>query len=477
MTGTPLSGQPRFRGDDLRGKSRRRRDALARADAVEGRARRPRNDLRPHLDLVERPIGDLRPPARNVRPPDPAHGREVASAIVTLGFCAPVLIDRDNRVLDGWVRVEAARQVGLAHLPCIVADHLSPAEARLLRIALNRLGEKGRWDLGELKLEFDELVIEDVPIEIAGFSDIELDQIALDEEPAATEEGPLEPEPNGDPVSRPGDIFHLGPHRVACGDARDPDLLARLMAGDTARLVLTDVPYNVPIRGHVTGSNHREFAMASGEMSRAEFFAFNTDWIAAAERHLVDGGVLATFIDWRGYPTIHRAAEERGLDPLNLVVWAKTNAGMGSLYRSGHELLPLFRKGSAPHVNNVELGRHGRWRSNVWTCPGASSIGSDARQGLRSHPTVKPTALLQDAILDLTRRGEIVLDPFLGSGSTLMAAEKAGRVCRGIELDPLYVDTIVRRYQEVTGTAATLADTGETVEALARRRGVGGPEA
>ena len=458
-----------FRGEGLRGKSRRRREALARADAVSAPTRRPRNDLRPELAIVERAIGELRPPSRNVRPPEPAHVREVATSIATLGFCAPVLVDRDNRVLDGWVRVEAARQVGLARLPCIVADHLTSAEARLLRIALNRLGEKGRWDLDELKLEIGELILEEAPIEIAGFSDIELDQVMLDEEPAATEAGPLEPEPEATPIARPGDIFCLGPHRIACGDARDPDLLERLMGAAPARLVLTDVPYNVPIRGHVTGLGHREFAMASGEMSRSEFLAFNAAWIAAAERHLVDGGVLATFIDWRGYPTVHGAADQHGLEPLNLVVWAKTNAGMGSLYRSGHELLPLFKKGSGPHVNNVELGRHGRWRSNVWTCPGASSLGSDARRGLKQHPTVKPTAMLEDALLDLTRRGEIVLDPFLGSGSTLIAAERTGRVCRGIEIDPLYADVVVRRYQEVTGNAATLLETGETFEARERQ--------
>jgi len=357
-------------------------------------------------------------------------------------------------VLDGWVRVEAARQSGLTSLPCVIADHLSRAEARLLRIALNRLGEKGRWDLGELKLEITELIVEEAPIEIVGFSGIELDQITLDEEPNGTETGPLEPDPEHEPIARPGDVFDLGPHRIACGDARDAGLLERLMAGEEARLVLTDVPYNVPIRGHVTGSGHREFAMASGEMSRTEYLTFNTAWIEAAERHLIDGGVLATFIDWRGYPTIHQAAEYRGLDPLNLIVWTKTNAGMGSLYRSAHELLPMFKKGNAPHVNNVELGRHGRWRSNVWTYPGASSIGSDARQGLRSHPTVKPTAMLEDALLDLTHRGEIVLDPFLGSGSTLIATETAGRVCRGVELDPLYVDLALKRFHAATGHEA-----------------------
>ena len=470
MSAIDRQGQAAYRGDDLRSKSRRRREALARSDATESSRPRARNDLRPPLAMVERALGDLRPPARNVRPPDPAHVREVATAITTLGFCAPVLIDGGNRVLDGWVRVEAARQVGLAQLPCVVADHLSAAEARLLRIALNRLGETGRWDLGELGLEMAELLVEDVPIEIAGFSEIELDQILLDEEPAASEAGPLEPVPDGDPVARVGDIFCLGPHRMACGDARDADLLMRVMAEDAARLVLTDVPYNVPIRGHVTGAGHREFAMASGEMSLSEYLAFNAAWMEAAAHHLIDGGVFGTFIDWRGYPAVHQAADARGLVPLNLVVWSKTNAGMGSLYRSGHELLPLYKKGSAAHVNNVELGRHGRWRSNVWSYPGASSLGSDARQGLRSHPTVKPTAMLHDALLDLTRRGEVVLDPFLGSGSMLIAADAAGRVCRGVELDPRYVDMIVRRAQQVRGLTATLADTGEAFETIGQRR-------
>jgi DNA modification methylase len=167
---------------------------------------------------------------------------------------------------------------------------------------------------------------------------------------------------------------------------------------------------------------------------------------------------------------VNAAAIKLGLKPLNLIVWTKTNAGMGSLYRSQHELLPLFKKGTGPHVNNVELGRRGRWRSNVWTYPGASSLGSDARHGLQDHPTVKPTAMLEDALLDLTNRGDIVIDPFLGSGSTLIAADKTGRVCHGIELDPLYVDVIVRRYEAATGKPAVLTGTGETLEALTARR-------
>jgi DNA modification methylase len=170
------------------------------------------------------------------------------------------------------------------------------------------------------------------------------------------------------------------------------------------------------------------------------------------------------------YPTIFAAASKLALSLLNLIVWAKTNAGMGSLYRSQHELLPLFKKGDAPHVNNVELGKKGRWRSNIWTYPGASSLGSDARRGLQDHPTVKPAIMLADAFLDLTNRGEIVIDPFLGSGSTLIAAERTGRSCRGVELDPLYIDVVLRRYQAETGQSATLEGTGETFDQLREGR-------
>ena len=208
-------------------------------------------------------------------------------------------------------------------------------------------------------------------------------------------------------------------------------------------------------------------------MTDAEFLAFNEAWIGSILAYLCDGGVFGTFIDWRGNPTVVSAASKLGLKPLNLVVWAKTNAGMGSLYRSQHELLPLFKKGSAPHGNNVELGKRGRWRSNVWSYPGASSLGSDARKGLKDHPTVKPAAMLEDALLDLTHRGDIVIDPFLGSGSTLVAAENTGRVCRGVELDPLYVDVIVRRYEATTGNQAVLVETVGRIQDRMFKKGIG----
>ena len=446
---------------------RSKRTELAKAASTELSRR---NDLLPRLQLVNRAPQSLIAPKRNVRAIDAGHVRDVANSISALGFSVPVLIDQAGNIIDGVVSVEAAKLLGLPTVPCVVAEHLTAEERKLLRLAVNRLGEKGSWDFTELKLEIEELIEVDAPIEITGFEMTQIDSILSDVDQAAVEQGPVEPEDDARAVARIGDVFLLGPHRVICGDARDPAVLMELMAGDAARLVFTDQPYNVAIAGHVTGGAHREFAMASGEMNDAQFAKFNEDWIAAVLIHLLDGGVLGTFMDWRGLGSVSTAALAAGLSQINLVVWAKTNAGMGSLYRSQHELLPLFKKGEAPHVNNIELGRKGRYRSNLWTYAEASTMGSDARRGLQHHPTVKPVAMLVDALLDLTAKGDIVLDPFLGSGSTLIAAHKAGRICRGIELDPLYVDLIARRYREVTGQNAILAASGESFPMLEARR-------
>ena len=457
--------------EQFKGKSRRRREGLAQLASPAAAARAPRNDMLPTLATVDVALDDLRLPARKLRACDPAHVREVAGSISALGFCNPILIGKNNLVLDGAIRIEAARQLGLGRIPCVRIDHLSDVEQRALRLAVNRLGEKGQWNLDELKIEFEELILTDTPIEITGFSFDQIDQIVLGDEPDGIEQGPLAPEEGAAAVARLGDIFQFGPHRVMCGSATDPEVVRQLMQGDDpARLILTDEPYNVKISGHVTGGTHREFAMASGEMSNDEFLAFNVAWMEAAIPCLCDGGVFGTFIDWRGNPIVHAAATKLGLTPLNLIVWAKTNAGMGSLYRSQHELLPLFKNSDAPHVNNIQLGKSGRWRSNVLTYPGASSLGSDARRGLQDHPTVKPTVMLEDALLDLTNRGDIVLDPFLGSGSTLIAAENTGRMCRGVELDPLYVDVIIRRYEAATAKNALLVETGESFGELSARR-------
>ena len=278
----------------------------------------------------------------------------------------------------------------------------------------------------------------------------QIDQVRLNDEPETVEPGALTSSADAAAVARPSNMPVLGRHRVVCGDVRDPAVRAKLTGAERACLLLTDEPHYVLIRGHALGGVHRKFAMACGEMTEAEFQTFNLDWMGTALPHLVEGGVFGTFIDSRGPHVVQHAAAALALSPLNLIVWAKTNAGMGSLYRSQHELLPLFKKGEEAHVNNVGLGWGGHWRSNLWTYPGASSLGSGSRKGLQDHPTVKPVALLADALLDLTGRDEVVLDPFLGSGSTLIAAERTGRRCYGVEIDPHYVDLIVRRYEEVT---------------------------
>jgi len=457
--------------EQLKAKNRRRRDSQADIKSAMAMRHPARNDLAPSLALIDLPIDALRFPSRKVRATDEAHVQEIARAIASLGFCAPILIGKDNVVLDGQSRIEATRRLGFVQIPCIRVEHLTQNEQRLLSLAVNRLGEKGRWDLGELKIEFEELILAEAPIEITGFALDEIDQIVLGDEPSAIETGPLAPAVGATAVARSGDVFRLGRHKLVCGDATDARVWRRLMESDErAQALLSDEPYNVKINGHVSGSGHREFAMASGEMTDVEFTAFNDGWVGCVLPWLCDGAVFGTFIDWRGYPTVHAAAVKAGLVPLNLIVWGKTNAGMGSLYRSQHELLPLFKKGVAPHVNNVELGKRGRWRSNLWTYPGASSLGSDARRGLQDHPTVKPVTMLEDAMLDLTNRDDLILDPFLGSGSTLIACEKTGRVCRGLELDPLYADVIVRRFEAATGVSVVLEETGERFEDVAARR-------
>ena len=313
-----------------------------------------------------------------------------------------------------------------------------------------------------------------------GLKPAEIDGLMLldDDEDLAAGEAPA-PQPLETAVSRLGDLWVLGDHRLAHGDARDAALYDQLMRpGEFAQLVLTDEPYNVANVGHVTSNaDHREFAFAHGEMSREEFAGFNRQWMEAVLGRLVDGGLFATFIDWRSIDLVLACGRELGLDLINVVVWVKTNGGQGSLWRSQHELLPVFKKGDEPHINNVELGRHGRWRSNVWEYAGASSLGSDAREGLALHPTVKPRLLLEDALIDVTNRGDIVIDCFAGSGSTLVAAEATGRRCRAIEFDGPYCDVIIRRWSEMTGRDAVLEATGETfAEVEARRRDEGPPD-
>jgi DNA modification methylase len=456
--------------DEVASRSRARRETQAGlVDVGRHEAGRRRNDVTPHLQMEMVEVGSLKITARQVRRRDPVQAAKLKASLERYGVVKPILINGRYEVIEGHGVFEAAKALGAERIPCVFVDHLDAARQRMLRLALNRLGETGAWDFDELRLEFAELIEFGCDVIDSGFEMAEVDAILLEDEDAANaEEDEEATTPTGPPVSRPSDVWRLGRHRLLQGDARDPASYALLMAsGEFARLVLTDVPYNVRIGGHVTSSaGHREFAMATGEMSRDDFAAFLRDALGAAMPHVVDGELIASYIDWRSVDLLIACGRELGLDLLNLVVWAKSNAGQGSLWRSQHELLPVFKKGDAPHVNNVELGRHGRWRSNLWTYAGASSLGSDAREGLALHPTVKPRVMLEDALLDVSQRDEIVIDPFVGSGSTLLAAEATGRICRAIEIDGPYCDVVIRRWRTMTGEDAVLERTGETFAAL-----------
>jgi DNA modification methylase len=455
-------------------KSRKRRQVQrALTEIGEHAPHKRRNDLAPLLHIVMTPTASLKPAARQVRRRDAAQNARLQASIDRFGICRPILIAADGVIVEGHGVWEVAKQKGIPEIPCIVVDHLDANERRRLPIALNRIAETGAWDVEALRVEFAELTLLGEDIVVTGFAMAEIDAVLLedDEDPDDLEAEALAL-PWSVATSRAGDVWVLDDHRLIQGDARDPGVYARLMVeGETAVLVLTDVPFNVPNLGHVTGNaGHREFAMANGEMNPEQFGGFNRGWMSPAAAHVVDGGLIATFIDWRSVEIVLNCGRDLGFTLLNIVIWVKTNGGQGSLWRSQHEMLPVFKKGNGRHINNVELGRHGRWRSNVWTYPGASSLGSDSRDGLSVHPTVKPRALLEDALLDVTNRGDIVIDCFAGSGSTLLAAEAVGRRCRAIEIDGPYCDVIIRRWQEMTGRQAVLEATGEPFADVAVQR-------
>jgi DNA modification methylase len=454
-------------------KSRRRRQVQRSLTEIgEHAPATRRNDLAPLLHIVMTPTASLKPAARQLRRRDAAQNARLLASVDRFGICRPVLTAADGTIVEGHGIWEVAKQRGIPEIPCIKVDHLKANELRLLRVALNRTAETGAWDVEALRVEFEELTLLGEDIVVTGFEMAEIDAVLLEDDgPDDLEAEALGLQSNV-ATSRVGDAWLLGDHRLIQGDARDPGIYTRLMVeGETATLVLTDPPFNVPNLGHVTGNaGHREFAMANGEMNPEQFGRFNRDWMSAVAAHIVDGGLIATFIDWRSVEIVLHCGRELGFALLNIVVWVKTNGGQGSLWRSQHEMLPVFKKGDAPHINNVELGRHGRWRSNVWTYPGASSLGSDSRDGLSVHPTVKPRALLEDALLDVTNRGDIVIDCFAGSGSTLLAAEAVGRRCRAIEIDGPYCDVVIRRWQELTGRQAVLEATGEPFADVAVQR-------
>jgi DNA modification methylase len=450
---------------------------------LEPRSNSRRSTISLTLNIVYRLTEELKPDPANPRRHTKKQIRQIAQSIKTFGFNVPILVDGNGNIIAGHGRYFACLLLGITEVPTLCLDHLTPEQVRAFMIADNRLSEISTWDDRLLAQQLKDLSLHglDFSVEVTGFEMGEIDlRIASLDEPPERDDDPADVVPkvaDGPAVSKPGDLWVLDRHRVLCGNALDAAAFGALIGGERAAMVFTDPPYNVPIDGHASGLgaiHHRSFPMASGEMDSAQFTAFLADALRNLASCSAEGALHYVCIDWRHVAELLAAAHGVYGEVKNLCVWVKDNAGMGSLYRSQHELVFVFKHGSHEHHNNVQLGRFGRSRSNVWRYPGGNSFGRCTEEGNLSalHPTVKPVAMIADAILDCSVRADIVLDGFLGSGTTLIAAERTGRRCYGLELDLAYVDTIVRRWQKLTGGSARHGASDRSFDDLAREAGV-----
>jgi DNA modification methylase len=413
------------------------------------------------------PVDSIRLDPLNPRAHTDKQIQQIANSVRSFGFNVPILIDQHRHVVAGHGRLLACKFLGMAEVPTISLGFLSPHQVRAFMIADNKLTENSTWNeilLGEQLKALSEMDL-DFSLEVTGFETAELDLIIEGAAPAVEgkddeDEGDALPQTCGPRVSQPEDLWLLGRHRILCANSLDGRSYSVLMAGRRADMVFTDPPYNVKIEGHAGGLGaiqHQNFKMASGEMTESQFTDFLAQAFTCMASHSAEGSLNFVFMDWRHMRELLAAGTQAFSELKNLCVWNKGSGGMGSLYRSAHELVFVFKNGKEKHQNNVQLGQFGRYRTNVWDYPGANSFARKADEGnlLEIHPTVKPVALVADAIMDVSARGDIVLDPFLGSGTTVIAAERTGRVCYGMELDPQYVDTAIRRWQSLTGLTAT----------------------
>jgi DNA modification methylase len=419
------------------------------------------------LAIVNQPVDALAPYPSNARTHSKHQIRQIADSIEEFGWTNPVLIDRSNTVIAGHGRVAAAKLLGMFEVPTIRLENLSPDQVRAYVIADNRLAEKAGWDKSILAIELQNLLTieSDFDVTITGFEIPEIDILLTATEDKRDPDDDFEVTETLEAATRPGDLWQLGRHRIICGNSIEQHSFSKLLGNKRAGVVFVDPPYNVEIDGNVSGKGsvrHREFQMASGEMSEFEFISFLTSSLRLLARYSASGSVHFVCMDWRHMGELLNAGREVYESLLNVCVWVKNNGGMGSLYRSRHELIFVFRIGKAQHRNNVQLGRYGRNRTNVWDYPSVNTLSKISEEGnlLALHPTVKPVALVADALLDCSARADVVLDAFLGSGTTLIAAERTGRSCYGIELDAIYVDTAIKRWQRYTGDHAVHAVSG-----------------
>ena len=429
-----------------------------------------------HTKFELRSTRTLHPNPDNVRTHSKKQQRLVTDIISQIGFINPITVNSNGKILGGHARYMAAKSLGLQTVPVIVVGGLTEAEEQAYVLADNRVAEKAGWDRAglatQLTLVAPLLAQEGLSVELTGFEPAEIDSLMGDL--VDPEQDPIDelPQLDNKPISRAGDLWQLDRHRLYCGDSGEASDVRALMGRERAAMIFADPPFNVRIGATVGRGKikHREFAFASGEMSPSQFIVFLKKWMRLAAQFSADGSIHYVCIDWRHLAEMLAAGEEVYSELKNVVVWAKTNAGQGSLYRSQHEFVFVFKNGEAPHQNNIELGRHGRNRSNVWTYAGVNTFRAGRLEELSVHPTVKPVALVADAMRDCSRRGDIVVDPFMGSGTTILAAERVGRRGYGVEIDPLYVDVAIRRWQDFTKQDAILKATGQTFDEVAASR-------
>ena len=434
-----------------------------------------------HVTYLE--LDEVKVAKKNPRRHPSTQIKRLIGSVETFGFAVPILVDRNNEIIAGHARYEAARKLGMQKVPAVRLEYLTDAQVKALRIADNRLTDISEWDdqilaetlqdLSNLDLDFD--------IEATGFAmaeiDVRIEGLSMEgsaQDAADDFSGPT----SHATVSKHGDVWRCGKHLIMCADSRSADAYERILERTKADMVFSDPPYNVSIQGHVCGKGqirHREFAVASGELDKQAFTSFLKTSCGLMARYCADGAIVFLCMDWRHMEELLEAGRDNFTELKNVCVWAKSNAGMGSLYRSQHELVFVYKAGTAPHRNNVELGKHGRNRSNIWNYPNTTMFGRPSEEGHLAalHPTVKPVAMVADAILDCSARGDTVFDPFLGSGTTLIAAERVGRACRGIEIDPLYVDTAIHRWQAYTGDKAVHATSGIRFDDVPTQTAVG----
>ncbi|WP_020372161.1 site-specific DNA-methyltransferase [Rhizorhabdus wittichii] len=429
------------------------------------------------LQLVSSNISSLKPWPNNPRTHSKKQLKQLEKSIEEFGFTNPVLVSHDGYIIAGHGRVAAAQSLGWTEVPTILLPTLSQDQLRALVIADNKLALNAGWDEESLAIELQALVDANYDLHLTAFELPEIDFI-LDEAADADPTGSNHPDDDvttssGPAVTRSGDLWHLGRHKLLCGDAQEASAFALLLGDERPHMAFLDAPYNVKIDGNVCGLGsvkHAEFAMASGEMSEAEFTAFLSVTHGNVASVMRDGAIIFSCMDWRHMGEMLAAGKSAFTELKNLIVWNKTNGGMGSFYRSKHELIFVFKQGTAEHTNNFGLGGSGRYRTNVWDYAGISSMGSNRADELAMHPTVKPVAMIADAIRDCSKRGETILDCFGGSGASLIAAHRTGRCARLIEYEPVYCDTIIQRWEKLTGKAATLAADGRAFEDVADDR-------